>query len=179
MCLVTKNIEGEISNEPIKCYKLYEQGVRKDEIFSPIIYACYNTKKDKVIYGEGDFTAIKKSEAFTDEWYLRAGYIHAYREKYRLFYASKLLRINCHEVVRLMKRTWDGDVAALVDMRLGEMLEMLDSYALYQMEIPAGERYWMGECCDICARKMVLKRRIKIRKKSELLKWIYEWERLS
>ena len=55
------------------------------------------------------------------------------------------------------------------DSALERVLAELSALSLCEMEIPAGERYWIGENGDICAHRMILKKKFKLTKKSELL----------
>ena len=58
MCLLTKKIEGEVSNKPVKCYKVYRK-IIGGELESFYKYGVYDLKEGDEITGEGATVIVK------------------------------------------------------------------------------------------------------------------------
>lgn len=174
MCLTTKNKEGLVSEEPIKCYKIYRKGEEDGVIKSLVQSAKYCVKEGDVIEAEGRGDVRKKSSDTNDDtWILDEGYIHAVRARYLIF---PMLTWNYGLIKAIMDN--EGYLTqverSIIERLLDILLCTMDSVILYEMEIPVGERYWIGVAGDICAKKMILAKEFKITKRSKLLELIME-----
>lgn len=174
MCLTTKNKEGLVSDEPIKCYKIYQKGEEDGVIKSIVQGTEYCVKEGDVIEAEGTGDVRKKSSDTNDDaWILDEGYIHAVRTRYGIL---PILTWNYGVIKAIMGN--EGYLMqaerSTIECLLDNLLCTINSVVLYEMEIPVGERYWIGVAGDICAKRMVLAREFKITKRSELLELIME-----
>lgn len=170
MCLVTKNKEGLVSNEPVVCYKLYNKD-REGRFVSPFRGICYNLKEGDEVIAEG-LKEIKTNpcEVYYD---LGEGFIHATTERWMPLF----LLGSTHYLIRgVLENFLSLNLGKqCVDEELEETINYLaQHYRLCEMEIPTGERYWIEENIEsfqrgICSNKMIFKREYKISKKSELL----------
>lgn len=174
MCLTTKNKEGLVSDEPIKCYKIYQKGEEDGVIKSLVQGTEYCVKEGDVIEAEGTGDVRKKSSDTNDDaWILDEGYIHAVRTRYGIL---PILTWNYGVIKAIMDN--EGFLTQVersnIEHLLNVILCTMDSVVLYEMEIPVGERYWNGVHGDICAKRMILAKEFKITKRSKLLELIME-----
>ena len=170
MCLVTKNKEGLVSDKPIVCYKLYDKD-KEDGFVSPFQGTCYNLKEgDEVVAEEPEEIRESPNRGYYE---LGHGFIHATTERWMPVFVSREMRHLIHTILEnvLSLNLDEQDI----DDELEETIKFLAQYyRLCEMEIPAGERYWMEVDMEllqkgICSNKMIFKREYKITKKSELL----------
>lgn len=144
MCLITKNVEGEVSDKPVVCYKMYNIDVN-GRFVSPFQGVCYNLKEgDEIIAGCSE--EIKKSP--NEGYYgLGQGFIHATTERWMPVFVSGLIHDN---LGRLFQPNKDEQY---VDETLGKIISYLTTcHMLCEMEIPAGERYWKEKDTDLLQR---------------------------
>lgn len=167
MCLITKNKEGLVSDESVVCYKLYQNNVHR-QMISPFMGERYNLKEgDEIVAKEGPIVNRMKFK----QYMLAQGFIHAVKNKEKALQYDLVVWKAIDFVLMCMK----GQKAlwrCITDSALERALEELSAVSLCEMEIPAGEKYWIGENGDICAHRMILKRKVRITKKSELLELI-------
>ena len=172
MCLTTKNKEGLVSDEAIKCYKVYLKGEEDGVIKSLVQGTEYCVKEGDVIEAEGR-ECMDMKDYETGPWTLGEGYIHAFRTRYGILPA---LSWNYGAIKAIMNN--EGYLTQAERSTIERLLDILlctiDSVILYEMEIPVGERYWIGVAGDICAKKMILAKEFKITKRSKLLELIME-----
>lgn len=163
MCLYTNNKEGMIAKEPITCYKVYRKG-KYGDMLSYYKEVKYNLKEGDEVVAEGD-EVIGRDGLVPGWWKIGKGFIHA------LYFNFKLLEIGIEQfslyrhIIGLIKKGLDAEL----DEAIGELMSVLDTLYWCEMEIPVGERYWTGSRDEICAKRMIFKREITPRKKSELL----------
>lgn len=171
MCLTTTNIQGEVSDKPIKCYKIYER-LADGVLTSYFVRMIYKIKKGDTVVAED----TERIEDVLKGYQLHNGFIHAMREKPLLLTCLVGMYGKASKLHMLMLQLLDGGnrevLEPKIDRRLNEILDIVSSIVLCEMEIPAGEKYWLGEDGDICAKKMILGEEFKV-KKSELIMWIY------
>ena len=174
MCLFTDNKEGLISKKAIKCYKLFEKGKEENTLISPIARTVHNCEEGKEIKAEGKEIVKLFKGPQGGVWAFERGFIHGCSEKYGVMTISTFLNLSCKVIRRLMG---EGDRETLVDNYLDTLLKELEAHVVYKMEIPAGERYWLGYNKDICAKRMVLVKELKLNRKSDLLELIFQWHK--
>lgn len=87
---------------------------------------------------------------------------------------STFLDLSCNMITKLMEKE---DAETMVENYLDTLLNEFKSLVVYKMEIPAGERYWLGYNKDICAKRMVLVKELKLDRKSDLLELIFQWDK--
>lgn len=158
---------GEIAHKPIKCYKAYykQESGKLQSFVSKEVY-------DGV---EGD--VIEAKESVEPSLEMSIGFIHAYKGPYYILFTLALDFYAVEIALELRHPRYNLD--EYVDyMEISESLkiihQLLDkSICFCEMEIPAWERYWEGRDGDVCARKMVLKKRF-VYNKSDILKLIQE-----
>ena len=171
MCLTTTKIQGEGSDKPIKRYKRCERLV-DGVLRSYFVRMIYKIKKGDAVVAED----TERIEDVLKGYQLHNGFIHAVREKPLLLTYIVGMWTKASKLHGLMWQLLDGGnrevLESKIDRRLDEILEIVSSIVLCEMEIPAGEKYWLGEDGDICAKKMILGEEFKV-KKSELIMWIY------
>ena len=168
MCLVTTNKDGLISDKPVMCYKLYGKD-EADNFISPFQGTCYHLK-------EGDEVIAEESEKIEEScgyYGLGPGFIHATTERWMPFFVCTLDR---DVLLELLEENVD-------EQHVDEVLERVMSYLtryhrFCEMEIPAGERYWVEVDMElpqkgICSHKMIFRREYKIGGKSDLMGLIY------
>ena len=108
---------------------------------------------------------------------LGEGYIHGVKRDHMLFDMEDQLMASIEKICYHITRFQNADLNFL-NVLLDDMLNKMNHFCLCEMEIPAGERYWIGRMrengmIDICARRMIFKREIKFNK-SELLEKLYQ-----
>lgn len=135
MCLYTTNKEGLVSDKPVKCYKLYYEGI-EDTFIAPFQGKRYKLKEGDEIIAE-DPEEIKESPD-GGPYGLGRGFIHATTERWMPVFVSGFVR---DTLGRLFQPNKDGEY-------VDEILETVISYLrkclrLCEMEIPSGERYWI------------------------------------
>ena len=167
MCLYTAAKEGQMSKEPRSCYRFYERG-SKGEMISPFMRTSYRLKEGDEVVAEGIDVS---DEVFGQSRVLGEGYIHAFGKKFMILLTSfgevwdKVMSVvGCFVESSLKELDYEE-----LDEALNEVLNRLGKLVLCEMEIPAGERYWVGINKDICARRMIFRKEI-ILKKSEILR---------
>lgn len=174
MCLFTDNKEGLISKKAIKCYKLFEKGKEENTLISPIARTVHYCEEGKEIKAEGKEIVKLFKGPQGDVWAFERGFIHGYSEKYGVMKISTFLNLSCNMISKLME---NGDAETMVENYLDMLLNDFKSLVVYKMEIPAGERHWLGLNKDICAKRMVLAQELKLSRKSDLLKLIFQWHK--
>lgn len=158
MCLTTRNGEGFVAKEPIKCYKYYRIFRKKNVIYSSNRYVEYDFKTGMMIEAEENPVITDMGGMFT----LGIGFIHAFRE---FDFACKKIYEGISEsafdaVRRQVIPGKDYFMNLFDDLWNNET----ESYCICEMEIPAGEKYYMGKFGDICARRMILKKELTLDK---------------
>lgn len=174
MCLFTDNKEGLISKKAIKCYKLFEKGKEENTLISPIARTVHYCEEGKEIKAEGKEIVKLFKGPQGDVWAFERGFIHGYSEKYEVMTISTFLDLSCNMIRKLMEKE---DVETMVENYLDTLLNEFKSLVVYKMEVPAGERYWLGYAKDICAKRMVLVKELKLNRKSDLLELIFQWHK--
>lgn len=177
MCLCTKNKDGRISDKPIKCYKVYKK--RPDGGMESYFRAdVINVKEGDEVVAQGE--AKFREGLYKRHFELGEGFIHAVEEKWMTLLISE---VTIEQINLILNKLYikDKDIIRNIDSCLGKIIMHLMDLHLCEMEIPAGERYWVGLTYpgfmtkrDICARKMIFKKEFEIDKKSELLNMIWE-----
>lgn len=158
---------GEIAHKPIKCYKAYykQESGKLQALVSKEVY-------DGV---EGD--VVEANETVVPSLEMSIGFIHAYKDPDDLMY---LFGVNVYAFqIEDALENPSYNLDEYVDyIKIGESLKMIHQLlnkatCWCEMEIPAGERYWKGRDRDVCARKMVLKKKFTYNK-SDILKMIQD-----
>lgn len=141
MCLVTKNKEGLVSDKPVVCYKLYCKD-KEDRFVSPFQGSCYELKEGDEVIAEGPKEINKNPcEGCYD---LGPGFIHATTERWMPVYVNGNAYCLISNVFTNFL-TWNKSEQD-IDKELDEIIKFLERYErLCEMEIPAGERYWVEE----------------------------------
>lgn len=176
MCLVTKNKDGYVSDKPITCYKIYRRcsdGSVASFYMSSVVHL--NEGDEVVAEGKAKFTRNTSNNCFE----LGIGFIHAIEEKWMTLIVPVFTFDKIGSIALELSFTENAEQIEYIDICLNVILEHLKNLVLCEMEIPAGERYWIEEGRagmmaerDICARRMIFKKEFKIEKKSEILNMI-------
>lgn len=179
MCLYAKNKDGYVSEEPIKCYKVYRR--RSDggmESFYRFNIVHLKEGDEVVAEGEAEFT---RSPAYGNYFELGRGFIHAVKEKCITLLVPEFMCEQVQEIIRQIYTINKDHQIKCIDDSLCEIVRYLKGLHLCEMEIPAGERYWVEEYYagmlgegDVCAQRMIFKKEFEINKKSEILSLIWE-----
>lgn len=171
MCLFTEDKEGLVSDKPVACYKLYRRG-KKGQLVSFYTYAKYNLKEGDEVIAEGPdlFKALEDD----DYWTLGQGFIHAYTKGNQGLTLNMIdMQCNVISVYQIVDQNREDFAVLPIDVCLDAILEKLKDYCICEMEIPASERHWFGSRrVNVCAKKMLFKKEVKINKKSELIEFI-------
>lgn len=166
MCLITKNPNGEISEQPIKCYKYYEKVLTPKSIESDSVVWCGHVvspymgelhmldEEGAVISARG----VCLTERNGEDAILGVGFLHAYKNLYGVL-GDMIGRytIGSPMILPLISSSFGLSY-------LWNIWEHMDVNRLYicEMEIPAGERYYVGTNEDLCTRTMIFKKEIKV-----------------
>lgn len=167
MCLYTNNKEGTIAKEPITCYKVYKKG--EDEgMVSYYKEVKYDLKEGDEVVAEGDEVTGRDS-LVPGWWKIGKGFIHALSLNFTLLGIGIEQSSLYRRIIKLIEKGIVKELDTELDEAIGKLMSVLDTLYWCEMEIPAGERYWTGNYDAICAKRMIFKREITPRKKSELL----------
>ena len=166
MCLITKNTKGYVSDRPKTCYKVYMKADDGELVSYYMRAKCGLIEGDEVI-AEG-YGNIERVGTNSKNGSLGEGFIHALSLEYKLLRVDLGTWLLYRDVLRIL-----GEIVEIgLDRALDNLLRVLDGLCWCEMEIPAGERYWIGIDGDICAKRMIFKKDITPRKKSKLLDMI-------
>lgn len=163
MCLRQKELDGKIAKAPIKCYRFYVRMPGSEMIKSPHQGTEYAFREGMMIEANGE----QQIEMIDGAWCFGGGFIHAFKE---LIDAQ----INAYSICgTLMRRK--GDARSSIDEIIEDCHLIVPYVCVCEMEIPAGVEYFVGDEGDICAKKMILKREIKLEAKNaiEMFDFIY------
>ena len=163
MCLYTNNKEGMIAKEPITCYKVYRKG-EGGRMVSYYKEVKYVLKEGDEVVAEGD-EVVGRDSLVPGWWKIGKGFIHALRFNFSLLEIGQEQFSLYGHIIKLIRKGLDDEL----DEAIGELMSVLDTLYWCEMEVPVGERYWTGNHNGICAKRMIFKREITPRKKSELL----------
>ena len=167
MCLVTFNIEGEIAKAPVTCYKVYKKG-EGGAMEAYYTGVKYELKEGDMVIAEGE-EEIERDYTFLAVHEMGRGFIHAlFEEAHLLRVGSEVWSLYC-SILRILRRKSNIGL----DKSLDGLLGLLDGLYWCEMEIPAGTRHWIGNKGDVCAKRMVFKKDITPRKKSELIEVMF------
>ena len=159
MCLFTKDKEGQVSDKPVVCYKYYIR--RPGCLRSPYARVEYKIKPGDEVVAEGKAIFKKRPGDPVDYYSVSEGVIHGCRQVKNLYYC--LFWRYDGKLFKMLRRVCDSDNFDSLDRKMDKYLEEISGkYALCEMEIPAGERYWIGKDGDVCARRMVYKRDVEL-----------------
>ena len=172
MCLLTKNKEGIVSDEPKRCYKLYRR-CSDGRMTSFYTYKSYEMKEGNEIVAEGGGLMVN-NQYNKESWYLEEGYIHAMEEECFLLTMPFMVSHNTASMIEKVIKCPGRDLEK-IDKMLDDIKKDLEEFYICEMEIPAGERYWVGTSGDVCARRMVFKKEIKLENKFEVSDLVYSY----
>lgn len=166
MCLrpLFGNTVGKITDEPVKCYKAYykEKSGNLRTLVAKEVYEGI----------EGDVITAKENVEPSSE--MSIGFIHAYKEPYDFMYMFGLNLYAARIEDILVNPSYDLDEYVdyeEIDDKVDYLKQYIDTICLCEMEIPVWERHWEGVDGDICAKRMILKKRL-VYNKSDILKMI-------
>lgn len=176
MCLFTKNKDGYVSDKPIVCYKIYRRRPDGSVVsFYRSSVAHLNEGDEVVAEGVAKFNQYPRDLCFK----LGEGFIHGIEEKWMTLIVPVFTFGKIGDIALKLSFTENAGQIEYIDICLNDILKYLKDLVLCEMEIPAGERYWIEEGRagmmaerDICARRMIFKKEFKINKKSEILNMI-------
>lgn len=142
MCLLAKKIEGEVSNKPVKCYKVYRK-IIGGELESFYKYGGYDLKEGDEITGEGATVIVKDDSVSRTIYQLLGGFIHGWKEQE-----------DCVEML-VAWLSYYTSASETENEYMSQFFETYEGVCICEMEIPAGEKYWVEECDGICAKRMI------------------------
>lgn len=166
--MFTFDKEGSVRMSPRPCYKIYRRSCKEGEMISPFTNTSYRLKEGDEIIADGVDTP---NEVYAQACELGKGYIHALIKESNLLYSTLdniRGKVGC-VVSCFTGLSPNGIDYKKLDEALNNLLYTLSGFFLSELEIPAGERHWLGVHGDICARRMIFKKELKLTK-SEILR---------
>ena len=169
MCLTTTNIEGQVSDKPIEVYKVYRRTRRGMPFMTMFQNSFINIEKGGMVVAIEEDNDNYKVHGVANgttpmdkpEYSLGEGYIHGFLDYTNVTNCFPILTPNMFKFDfkegmssfmddEAIKGLWDAYIQK-------EIADLKYCFAVCKMEIPAGERYWIGNNGDVCAKRMKYK----------------------